>query len=284
MSSSNAIPAETWDFSNIPDAELYAAYVHEYASERPLRGKRPSEAEMATFYEGLFRHHNRTAPVPIGKFYQAWWFAREFDSPLDAAPWAALTSRQRRFSRLLLFDCFDGEMPETDARGEPFTWTQAVEVASADHCKRAAEKHCGNDPDDPIEIAPESDGHAFVAVDVNLKHFTPRQIAKEFERLLSSLPCERVKKRGPGATRYRAALDNLAIVRIRHRLPLGDAMDIYENSHLRKKFCDDSETLDRYVIDQRIREARREVGKHFERVNSDIADTVHPVSMAERGL
>ena len=280
-------PAEEWDFSeaNLPD-KVELCFRHEYRREFYLSRGVTGESVIAFL---RIPHANRTGskiyPVHCSARRQLFLHAdANAGDPFHENPWfrsgAVVSADVLAIGRLL-------------------------DAAYSDERKAKVVDYLGRN-DKQVNVPPffyqalqpaETEDGFVVSLLLNTKDYGKQELIRGFKRLLDELPGEPEGNRGPATSRYRKALKNLAIVRIRQRLSLHAAIHFFRGNYLAGEFLDKGghsfleeaiagpsakvrdENKERVI--ERIRERRRQVLECFREENPEAAETDKPACYEE---
>lgn len=269
-------PHEEWDFSreNLPDEDVFVCFLHEYNREHPE-----------------------------GPVFPITWPFKQLTDKRFGLPFLSLSRAEREE----LTDYLTAKLPLIGS-GFIFNLMRILERRlNADERRLFGTFLTGAEVDHILlgqimrkELTPgEADEPVLVCL--NRQPDSHEQMMKGFGDWIRSLPgyrpcneselisadhhLEERYSRGPKPD-YRTALTNLAIVRIRHRLPLRQAVDLYRRSYLNNEFSDtgghllkESQAgLEKDAIENRINERRREFQKKFRELHFDLEKAKKPIS------
>ena len=285
-SRSKTLPAEEWNFSeeNLPDDQVELCFRHEYRREFYL-AKGIQDDSVTPFLR--IPHQNRTGTI-IASVHDP----SERDVFMRAAPGANNPFHENPYFRA-------GPVVPADVLG----LDKLLGDAFSEDSKKQVVKYLGYKRKgshlpaffyQSIQPA-KTEGGLVAALSLNTKHYGRQELVEGFKAFLDKFAGELGTARGPARSRYRRALKNLAIVRIRNVYSLTETIEFLSKIYLASEFEDEKggsfleaamngptkmiRDENRLIVLERIRERRRSVLDAFRDENPKAGEGVTPASL-----
>ncbi len=288
--SSSTPPREEWDYSenNLPDGQVELCYRHEYRRECYLA----QGVEDDSVIPFLRLHREAMTGLRIASLHpnsQREIFLRAdpgSDNPFSENP------------------CFTSG---SVVRGDVPAMRWLIDHSFSEERKGMVLNYLESGGNEraffSLGIDPaERDAGLVALLYLNTRDYGREALMKGFADLLDRFEGEMGSGRGPTLSRFRAGLNNLAIVRIRHWLSLRESTRFLRNCYLADQFRDNKEggnSLEKALDDnssretqnenlvkvgERIRERRRLVLECFREENPEAGADVEPACFEEAGV